>query len=1036
MTAARHLHILLSVARTGWPVARAPNGINDAAASAVLKEGEAMKTATSKAAGMYGVSFGAVALALLLPAVASAQDTTAPGSPTQPVVAPPPGPSPDVPVDPANTPAGNEGTDNQDIVVTGFRQSLQAALNVKKRSVAAVDSIVAEDIAKFPDQNLAESLQRIPGISIQRDGGEGRAITVRGLGAQFTRVRVNGLETVATSTDGASANRDRAFDFNVFASELFSSLVVHKTAEASLDEGSLGAVVDLNTGNPLAAKAGFHGALSAQASYNDLARNVGPRVAGLLAWRNDAGTLGASVSAAYSKVDTLELGNNTTRWAQAQFDSVNGTPCYFTTTGTAAAGTLAFTNTPAANSGGVYRQSAVCDQAALAFHPRIPRYGVIEHDRERLGITASVQFAPTDATKISIDGLYSRFKETRDEQWVEVLLRTNERGIDLVNPAYDASKTMVSGTLNDAYIRSEHYQRKSSTEFYQLGGTWDQDVSDTFRFTLLGGLSKSKAGIPQETTILFDNKNGQGYTFDYTNSRSPVLSFGPTSVTNPANFQLSEIRDRPSSTVNKFRTAQLRTEWDVADGFQIKAGGVYRKFTFDTVGFTRDTVVCGNGGLDLVLGTLTCSATNAPRATAVYGFPVTAALSQTVNLGNAGQPSGTTSQYIVADIPAAAAFTKLYSRALAVDPGNTRSVSEEVKGGYLEFDTKGELLGLRYAFNGGVRYVKTNQSSTGLINGVAVTIERDYDDWLPAFNVAFYPTDNIIVRGAVAKVITRPTLGNLTPGGSADGNNFRITNGNPQLEPFRATSYDIGLEWYFAPQSIASVALFKKTVDSFPISNTLTQTLAQAGLTKDVLLPSSGGFINFNPDQLYSVVTTVNGSGASLKGVELSVQAPFKFLPGILKNFGGIANATFIESTASYGVVGPSTFVCATPFTCVLTQPAAVQRTTTLFGLSKKAFNGTLYYEDTRFSARGSVSYRGPYVDANSGTGNIFEGYNATTNIDASVRYRFTEWLEVSLEGTNLTDTYRDRYTDLDANRNYEYNHFGRTLLAGIRVKL
>ena len=104
------------------------------------------------------------------------------------------------------------------IVVTGFRASLEAALNLKRDSVAAVDAIVAEDIAKFPDQNLAESLQRIPGISISRDGGEGRSITVRGLSSQFTRVRVNGMETIATSTDGASANRDRAFDFNVFAS--------------------------------------------------------------------------------------------------------------------------------------------------------------------------------------------------------------------------------------------------------------------------------------------------------------------------------------------------------------------------------------------------------------------------------------------------------------------------------------------------------------------------------------------------------------------------------------------------------------------------------------------------------------------------------------------------------------------------------------------------------------------------------------------------------------------------------------------------
>src|SRR6187551_1142005 len=176
---------------------------------------------------------------------------------------------------------GTEAAESGDeaIVVTGFRASLNAALSVKRDSVSSVDAIVAEDIAQFPDQNLAESLQRIPGVSIQRDGGEGRAITVRGLGPQFTRVRVNQLETIATSTDGAAANRDRAFDFNVFASELFTSIVVHKTAEASLDEGSLGAVVDLNTGNPLAGKYGFTAVGSALASYNDLSESLEPRLA-------------------------------------------------------------------------------------------------------------------------------------------------------------------------------------------------------------------------------------------------------------------------------------------------------------------------------------------------------------------------------------------------------------------------------------------------------------------------------------------------------------------------------------------------------------------------------------------------------------------------------------------------------------------------------------------------------------------------------------------------------------------------------------
>ena len=539
----------------------------------------------------------------------------------------------------AVSPAYAQGTDdaaagNDEIVVTGFRASLDKALDVKRDAIGAVDAIVAEDIAKFPDQNLAESLQRIPGISIVRDGGEGRAITVRGLSSQFTRVRVNGLETVATSTDGASSNRDRAFDFNVFASELFSSLVVHKTAEASLDEGSLGAVVDLNTGNPLGGKPGLHGALSLVGSYNTLSKDLGPRVAGLLSWTNDAGTFGASISAAYSQNKVLELGNNSVRWAQARFDSVDGAACWTTTANSGVA---------APNRGGVYTigRVAACDEAALAFHPRIPRYGEVSHDRERLGLTGSVQFAPTDATKISIDGLYSRFKEDREEQWGEVLLRSNERSIDVVDPVYDSNGNMVSATLNDAWVRTEHYLRKSQTEFYQVGATWDQDLSDSFRFTLLGGLSKSDADIPVETTIIFDDRDAQGYSFDYSDMKHPKLVFG-TSVTDPANFQLAEIRDRPSSVVNKFKTAQLRTEWDVTDGFTVKAGAVWRRFDFDTVAFTRDTAVCGNGGVDLVLGTLTCSASTVFGPTAVYGFPVTSELSQLFELGNAGQPSGNT----------------------------------------------------------------------------------------------------------------------------------------------------------------------------------------------------------------------------------------------------------------------------------------------------------------------------------------------------------------------------------------------------------
>ncbi len=913
--------------------------------------------------------------------------------------------------------AADEAVASEDeIVVTGFRASLGKALDLKRESVAAVDAIVAEDIAKFPDQNLAESLQRIPGITIQRDGGEGRGITVRGLGSQFTRVRVNGLETVATSTDGASANRDRAFDFNVFASELFSSIVVHKTASAELDEGSLGAVVDLNTGNPLAGKSGFTAVLSAQASYNDLSEKTGPRVAGLLSWVNDAGTLGFAVSAAYSDQKTLELGNNSVRWAQARFDSVDGTPCWTT-----------------ANSGGTYIPGTACDKVALAFHPRIPRYGEIAHDKKRLGITGSIQFEPTDATKISLDGLYSSFKHQRRERWAEVLLRSNERSINVSDYEIDGDNNLISATLDDAWVRTEHYLRKAKTEFYQVGATWDQDVSDSFRFTLLGGLSKSTASIPLETTIVFDDRDAQDYRYDYSDMERPLLTFG-TSVTNPANFQLAEIRDRPSEVENKFRTVQLRTEWDVTDDFTVKAGGVYRRFDFSSIAFTRDTVVCGNGGVDRVLGTLACSPSSAFGPAAVYGFPVTSGLADLFTLGKAGQPAGTTTDWLVANLDATTAFTKLYDRVAAVDAGNNRAVREEVTGGYLQFDAKGEVGGLRYALNAGVRYVHTDQTSSGLNSGAAVTVERSYEDWLPSMNLALFPHDDIIIRAAVADVMTRPTLGNLTPGGSVDGFNYRINYGNPFLDPFRATSYDLAFEWYFAPQSIFSVALFKKDVASFPVATTASGTFASTGLPLSVIPPSSPGAIN--PEgQLWTITSIGNGQGAKLKGIEVSLQAPFTFLPGFLSHFGGIVNATYVDSDADYTVAGPTINPCVAP-NCAFGPNIPATRNGTLFNLSKRAYNGTLYYDDGKFSARASVSYRSRYADANSGTGNVFEGYGSTINVDASVRYAITDNIELSVEGINLTDEYRYRFTDIDADRNYENNHFGRTFLFGARVKI
>ena len=897
--------------------------------------------------------------------------------------------------------AGESVASEDEIVVTGFRASLDKALDQKRDSIAAVDVIVAEDIAKFPDQNLAESLQRIPGISIQRDAGEGRAITVRGLGAQFTRVRLNGMETIATSTDGASANRDRAFDFNVFASELFTSLVVHKTASASLDEGSLGAVVDLNTGNPLGGKEGFTAVASVQGRYNDLTKDVDPRLAGLIAWTNADRTFGVSASVAWADYKTHELGNNSVRWAQAPFRSVDGVTCL-------------------AGSDFVANPSDACIEVAEAFHPRIPRYGPVSHDRERLGATASIQWEPSENTKISIDGLYSTFKETRDEFWGEVLLRSEEEAIDVSNYTIDGDNNLIAADLDNVYVRTERYSRQSKTEFYQISGRLEQRLTDALAVNLLGGISKSQADIPVETTLAFDDVDATGYRYDYTNMKYPLLTFG-AGIDDPSSFVLAEFRDRPSFLTNKFKTFAADFDWDVADRFKMRGGGFYRRFDFDTVDFRRDSSYCS---------AFTC-------APGTGGLPVTSDIAELFELGNAGQPSGNTNAWIVPDLDAGTALIDLYNRPAVLQQGGQRAVTEKTYGGWFMAEFETDVLGMRMTGNAGVRYAKTDQSSSGFTSGTFVTVDRTYDDWLPSFNVNLHPTDSIILRGAIAKVITRPTLGSLTPGGSVDQFNFRITSGNPFLEPYRATTFDLAAEWYFAPGAIASVALFAKDIESFPIGTSLQGTYASSGLPLSLLTPGTPAYQAVvdgdNPGREFEFRTTGNGPGASLKGVELSLQLPFSVFSDSLRHFGVLGNTTFVKSDVDYAIRGPLAY---DPDDNRLEAPVASTFTQPLLGLAKRAWNATVYYDDGKFSVRTSAAWRSGYNDSTSGNNNVFEGYGSSFNVDASIRYALTDNIELSIEGTNLTDDYRYRFTDREANRNYENNHYGRTFLFGARFKI
>ena len=302
-----------------------------------------------------------------------------------------------------------------------------------------------------------------------------------------------------------------------------------------------------------------------------------------------------------------------------------------------------------------------------------------------------------------------------------------------------------------------------------------------------------------------------------------------------------------------------------------------------------------------------------------------------------------------------------------------------------------------------------------------MTVERSYDDFLPALNLNVFPSDDFIIRGAIARVITRPSLGNLTPGGSVDEFNFRITTGNPFIEPYRAWNYDLSAEWYFAPGAIVSLAGFIKEIESFPVGSSQQITYAQSGLPLSLLTsgtPAYDAIVNgTDPNREFEFRSTSNGEGATIKGLELGLHLPFSaFASGALENFGVLGNVTYVDSSQDFEFQGN---VVETSFS----------------GVSKYSANGTAYYDDGRLSIRVSAAYRDGYHTGNSGNGNFLEGFTSSFNLDAAIRYKLNDMIELTLDGNNLTDDYRFRWTDDFARRNYENNHFGRIIMAGVRFE-
>lgn len=902
----------------------------------------------------------------------------------------------------------------EEVVVTGFRGSLALALEEKREQSGVVDVIKAEDVAKFPDANLAESLQRLPGVVVARDGGEGRSISVRGLGPDYTRVRLNGLEAQTTSNGFEGINRSRGFDFNVFASELFNSLTVRKTPSAETEEGSLGATVDLQTARPFD-NSGTQFAFSSKVSFNDLSEKTDPRFALLASDTFFDDTFGVLVSAAYSKSRKISQASHNLNWDRM---SENGGWC-----DPANPAGVCFGQYPVGISYEQLRSTSI-------YHPRIPRLAQFAVENERLGVTSALQWKPRAGTELSLDLLYSRHEGLRQENLltpIGLFRAQSQQGKPetIVREAEVRGNDLVYAVLDNVDLRAENSIFDFNTVFKQAGLTVKQEINDRWRAQLQLGGSDSDFDEPRETTLQVDRLNTDGFIYDFRNSQTrPRIVWG-FDTTDPNNYYYGpavpgftggstgpEIRLRPQGVENTFRQGALSVEFDLSQVWTLKSGINVRKYTFDS-----DSRRMTNER-------------NIPALPA--GVTVADLVHQFSGFDGFGVPAETATAWVVPDEQAFVDVFGIYSnsgvfalrRDVASARSNIYSVDEKDTAGYIQGDFDTELFGLPTRGDVGVRFVRTDQDAVGFaeagVNTQLLQVSRSYDDWLPAANVVFEMRDDVLVRLAASRVMTRPPLAQLTPGGAVNvaGGTRTVSQGNPNLDPIEADAFDVGVEWYFAPESVVSLGLFYKDVKTYIATLRTTQPFNTLGIPEAVLAGTG-----VTPSDDFILSRPVNSDGGPLRGFELNVQMPLSFLPGWLQNFGVLGNYTHVSSDITY-IVNPALPEGAPGRTAVLP----------LINLSKGSANATLYYSQAGFEARVSAAYRDDYLRIVPGlNGQDADATKGSVYVDASLSYSFGDHYQISLEGQNLGDTYEHLYNDTQAERNEYYRNFGRQYTAGFR---
>lgn len=859
------------------------------------------------------------------------------------------------------------------IVVSGIRASLSSSLTTKRIQDGVVDAVSAEDAGKFPDTNIAESLQRVPGVQIQRNNGEGRYISVRGLGPEFNNVLVNG-RTLTSDTGG------REFSFDLLSSDLISKALVYKTSQPFLPEGGIGSTVDIQTARPLSGKVGHSSVVNISDSYDSNSKKHTPNASGMYSFANEARTFGVTGSVSYTDRASKQNKAINDAWNYRDVAMIDGD----------------------LNSTGLTMANVTTRKLYM---PQSFGYQQENESRKRLVGNLTVQYNPSPTWKLTADALYSRLDQRNSVIAISDWNNPNQLGVkydanDQVtsflrpgsifyanNPELAGSgKLLGEANSNDMIVKGA--DRLSITKAFGLNSKWN--LAPEWKLEADVSNSRSTSKSPNMWVVAgMVPRNGDVLTF----GSSPTLIFGD-GITDPTAVRAHAVSFGDIRNTDELKEGRLNLAWnhEIGNFKGIDSGMAYSQRNVDRTSWNNDAWNAFSGyhvslpsslftvtPLDNVFG----SGAQVPSAYLKFDpYAYMDYLNQPSLLPQSNDPAYYSDLSRFPNGPMAIDYTK----------PSMWGVKEKVSSIFL--DTKWEGTG--WSANAGLRMVHVDSTSIGisreLLSAVkspndttfisnwgpttVTSVSNSYNSYLPSANLKFDLTDDTILRLAASKTVTRPTLSQMSVDNWYGGRfgDVQTGGGNPYLKPMQSKNFDLSYEWYLSKTNYVSAAVFLKKVSDF-----LERTMV------DMRIPQF--------DEVVHDTRIRNGQKGKIKGVEVGGQYAFDSANPWLQGFGVAANYTYVDASATRAgdSTGPT---CGYP------------------GLSRQSYNGSVFFENDKFQARVSYNWRNHFsVDCGGGS-TLPRTRAAYGQTDASLRYNLSPSMAIYADAINLGNTKMREYAN------------------------